>query len=45
VPAVVVAPVRTDAIFGKYRIGEVDGLYDLKSTPVVFVALGAAEVV
>ncbi len=44
-PAVVVPPVKTVAILGKYLVGDVVELYDLKSTPVVLVALGAADVV
>src|SRR5690606_6831627 len=44
-PAVVVAPAKTDCIRGKYRVGEVVGTQLRKFTPVVFVALGAADVV
>jgi hypothetical protein len=44
-PAVVVAPVKTEDIFGKYLVDEVEELYDLKFTPEVFVALGAVELV
>ncbi len=38
-PAVVVAPARTDAILGKYLVGEVVGVQLLKFTPVVLVRL------
>ena len=41
VPAVVVAPVNTEAILGKYLTGEVLEEYDLKVGPEVFVALAA----
>ena len=40
-PAVVVAPVKTDSILGKYLVGEVLTLYDLKVGPEVLVAVAA----
>ena len=40
-PEVVVAPVKTDCILGKYLVVDVEGLYDLKVGPDVLVALAA----
>ena len=40
-PAVVVAPARIDVILGKYLVGEVVGVHDLKVGPDALVALAA----